>query len=174
MPKCSTKSDLKVQIRLATLSDIKGMMELDRGSPTASHWSLEQYEALFTKARSGFSERFSLVVEGQSQEDQSPNVDVPALCIFGYLAARRVENEWELENVVVAENVRRLGLGLRLMSELIEHARHGDATSIFLEVRESNHLARALYQKMGFQETGRRKGYYSNPLEDAIIYRRNA
>jgi ribosomal-protein-alanine N-acetyltransferase len=42
---------------------------------------------------------------------------------------------------------------------------------VFLEVRESNAAARALYANAGFEQTSRRKSYYANPLEDAILYR---
>jgi [ribosomal protein S18]-alanine N-acetyltransferase len=156
-----------VQIRKAAPSDIDAMMTLDRGSTTASHWSREKYDALFEEAGQA-PKRFSLVIEGQSKDE-------PALlpCILGYLVARRVDREWELENLVVADNVRRQGLGMRLTSELIEHARRRGANAIFLEVRESNGSARALYRKVGFEESGRRKGYYKNPDEDAIIYQKN-
>ena len=58
-----------------------------------------------------------------------------------------------------------------LLNELIAHARAKNGSGIFLEVRESNQSARGLYRKMGFEETGRRKGYYANPAEDAILGR---
>jgi ribosomal-protein-alanine N-acetyltransferase len=51
-------------------------------------------------------------------------------------------------------------------------ARETNSSSIFLEVRESNAAARTLYELASFEQTGRRKSYYTNPAEDAILYRR--
>jgi ribosomal-protein-alanine N-acetyltransferase len=58
-----------------------------------------------------------------------------------------------------------------LLSELLDIARGGGAKAIFLEVRESNQAARALYEKWAFLESGRRRRYYQEPDEDAILYR---
>jgi ribosomal-protein-alanine N-acetyltransferase len=68
--------------------------------------------------------------------------------------------------------MRRAGAATLVVSDLIEQARGAGGKSISLEVREANFAARALYEKSGFTEIGRRKSYYSHPLEDAIIYRR--
>ena len=89
---------------------------------------------------------------------------------LAFLVAQRVDEEWELENIVVAKNSRRQGLGTRLLNELIDHVRVDRGRSIFLEVRDSNRAARSLYCKLGFVKTGTRKSYYSNPREDAILY----
>jgi len=82
-----------------------------------------------------------------------------------------VDLEWEIENIVVAGPARRHGLGVRLVGELLRLARLRGTKAIFLEVRESNRAARALYEKCGFVVIGDRKGYYRNPDEAAIIYR---
>jgi len=149
-----------VYLRPAQTSDVPAMMALQRRNPAVALWSQSQYEALFvTAARPQGSERFAWVV------DDEPGAN----SILGYLVARRVDAEWELENIVVSKTARRRGVGTRLLDELITHARAGHATCIFLEVRESNQSARALYRKAGFQETGLRKGYYSTPAEDAIL-----
>jgi [ribosomal protein S18]-alanine N-acetyltransferase len=161
MPRCSRKSVLNVQIRRATAADIDSMMNLDRETTTASHWSHQQYEALFAANAQGASERLALVVEA-----------TPESGALAYLVAHRVDTEWELENIVVAEKMRRAGAATLLVSDLIEQARGAGGKSISLEVREANFAARALYEKSGFTEIGRRKSYYSHPLEDAIIYRR--
>jgi [ribosomal protein S18]-alanine N-acetyltransferase len=136
------------------------MMDLELQSPAAAHWSRQQYEGLFATAHGGQpSERLALVAE---DEGQTPKV-------LAFLVARRVEAEWELENIVVAQAARRRGGGSRLLEELVAHARKEKGTGIFLEVRESNQSARALYRKVGFKETSLRKSYYSSPPEDAII-----
>jgi ribosomal-protein-alanine N-acetyltransferase len=71
----------------------------------------------------------------------------------------------------VAHSARRKGLGTRLLDALLAAARETHSTSVFLEVRESNAAARSLYEKAGFNQTDRRKSYYTNPPEDAILYR---
>jgi [ribosomal protein S18]-alanine N-acetyltransferase len=137
------------------------MMELERQSPAAAHWSRQQYESLFVATGPRQSERLAWVVE---QERETPQ-------IFAFLVAQRVDAEWELENIAVTGTARRQGLGTRLLDELVAHARSKQGSGIFLEVRESNHGARALYWKAGFEEAGTRKSYYSNPAEDAILCR---
>jgi [ribosomal protein S18]-alanine N-acetyltransferase len=91
--------------------------------------------------------------------------------VLGFIVVGNVGAEWELENIAVAANARRRGLAARLMNEFMDVARGRGADNIFLEVRESNHAARALYNKWAFVETGRRKNYYSEPVEDAVVYR---
>jgi ribosomal-protein-alanine N-acetyltransferase len=137
------------------------MMALRRDSPAAAHWSREQYECLFVTASwQQPSERVSWIVE----EEEAPEV-------VAFLVAQRVDTEWELENIVVASTVRRQGVGTRLLGEFVAHARAERGSGIFLEVRKSNESARALYRKAGFEETGLRRSYYSNPAEDAILCR---
>ena len=91
--------------------------------------------------------------------------------ILGFLIAHRVDSDWELENIVVKEAARGQGIGSMLLRVLITSARSLGGKSICLEVRESNLSARALYQRAGFQKTGVRKSYYTEPPEEAILYR---
>ena len=137
------------------------MMDLEHQSPAAAHWSPNQYEALFSAASSQPSEALAWIAEAESEAPE----------ILAFLVARRLDAEWELENIVVAEKVRRQGAGMLLLRELIRHAQAQQGSAIFLEVRESNRSARALYRKAGFEEVGLRKSYYSNPAEDAIVLR---
>jgi ribosomal-protein-alanine acetyltransferase len=144
-------------------------MALAAQSANAAHWSREQYESLCSTGDSQLSERLILVVE-----DAIPQQDTPpatAHQIVAFLVAHRVVAEWELENIVVSQKLQRRGLGIRLLSKLIDHARAQHGSGIFLEVRDSNQSARALYRKFGFIETGMRKSYYSDTGEDAILYR---
>src|SRR5438128_1704079 len=76
----------------------------------------------------------------------------------------------ETENIAIARSARRGGLGTRLLGEFVDLARAEGAESVFLEVRESNRAARLLYEKWSFTERGRRKKYYQDPEEDAILY----
>jgi ribosomal-protein-alanine acetyltransferase len=146
------------------------MMNLGGQSPTAAHWLLQQYESAFTADSSGYSERFILVAEDGTEAQPEIGSGV-ASNLIAFLVARGVDKEWELENIVVAEKFRHRGLGSRLLTEFIAHARAENGSAIFLEVRASNQSARALYQRAGFEEAGLRKAYYDSPREDAILYR---
>src|SRR5580698_10371260 len=116
--------------------------------------------------RNDASERLVIVAEDPSSQGSGQNK------ITAFLVARCVASEWELENIVVASDHRRRGLGEQLLQFLFALARHARGEAIFLEVRESNAAARAFYEKLGFEQMGRRKGYYAELQEDAIIYRR--
>ena len=129
------------------------MMALEKHAVTAAHWSLRQYEEVFATRE---PPRVALVIERDG--------------IQGFLVARAVDKEWEIENMAVSGPARRHGLGTRLLGEFLDRARLGGAEMVFLEVRESNHAARALYEKWAFIQSGRRKGYYCGPEEDAITY----
>jgi ribosomal-protein-alanine acetyltransferase len=152
-----------VNIRPAIASDIAAILALDRACVTAAHWSEDEYFRAIAPRGEG-PERLVLVVE-------SPDVGVA-----GFLVARHVSPEWELENVVVASSVRRNGIGKMLLAALIAAALERNSEAVFLEVRESNEAARRLYEKLGFRQTGRRPGYYVHPSdvnasEHAILYR---
>ena len=146
-------------------------MDLERQSPSAGHWSRNQYEDLFA-APSGSqqSERLALLAEDDG-EAHPEGVSQAASVVLALLIAHRINAEWELENIVVAETARRQGVATRLLGEFVARARAEQGSAVFLEVRESNQSARALYRKAGFTEVGLRKSYYSNPPEDAILCR---
>jgi ribosomal-protein-alanine N-acetyltransferase len=131
------------------------MMTLEKTAPSAAHWSVQQYEGLFATAEPN---RVALVL-GDENELQA------------FAIARVVRDEWELENIVVDARARRRRLATRILDELLQIARARGAKAVFLEVRESNQAARALYEKWAFLESGRRRRYYQEPDEDAILYR---
>lgn len=143
-------------IRLAVPDDIAQMIALAGESESAAHWNAREYEALFAVDAPG---RVALVAFEES------NVSA------GFVIARCGEDEWEIENVVVDLKLRRKGIGRLLIQELIRQAQDRDATDVFLEVRESNVAARGLYATLGFKEAGRRRAYYQNPEEDALVLR---
>jgi ribosomal-protein-alanine N-acetyltransferase len=144
------------------------MMDLGRESPTAGQWSRRQYEGVFATGDRPGSERFALVAEADTKLPTEANA---ISSLHAFLVARRVDTEWELENIVVAERVRRQGLGRLMLKEFISHAWARKGSAIFLEVRESNQNARALYRSMGFEESGQRSDYYADPVENAVVYR---
>jgi ribosomal-protein-alanine N-acetyltransferase len=96
----------------------------------------------------------------------------PDQAVAGYVVAFSVGEDGELLNVAVEPKFRGKGLaGQMLDAVLIELGARG-VRSAFLEVRESNSAARALYESRGFVEIGRRSKYYRRPVEDALVLRR--
>lgn len=95
---------------------------------------------------------------------RAPGGEVVAYCACWLLA-----DELHINSLAVAEGWRRQGLARRLLAQVARHARAEGATSATLEVRESNHAARALYEGLGFHVEGVRRDYYQAPREDAII-----
>jgi ribosomal-protein-alanine acetyltransferase len=144
-----------MRIRPATSADIPALMAVEKHAVTAGHWSLEQYREAFSST--GPARVLLVIEEGAS--------------VQGFLIARAVEREWEVENTAIAGPARRRGFGTRLLGEFLNIARSQGGQAVFLEVRESNLAARKLYEKWEFAESGRRKGYYGAPDEDAITYR---
>ncbi len=142
-------------IRRATAADIPAMMSLEQNAPTAAHWTAEQYRSAFS---SEAQFRIVLVVEAEGG-------------VQGFIVGRGLEEEWEIENIAVAGPARRRGLGTRLLEGFLNLARSQGAQAVFLEARESNLAAQKLYEKWAFVEAGRRKLYYRDPEEDAIIFR---
>lgn len=157
-----------MKIRPALPADIPEILTLERQCVTAGHWTEAQYRRAFYP---GSPPRLALVVEAESPS--SPQADVESATILGFLIAQHLAPEWELENLVVAPNARRHGIGKRLLQALLDQARKTASSSVFLEARESNAPARALYEQAGFEQSGRRAFYYTNPSEDAILYRQS-
>lgn len=87
----------------------------------------------------------------------------------GYAGMNRVLDECYVDNVAVFPQYRRLGIALALMEYLIHDAKENRASFITLEVRASNAGAIALYEKLGFREAGRRRDFYRQPQEDALL-----
>jgi ribosomal-protein-alanine acetyltransferase len=142
-------------------------MSLERHSASAGHWTEKQYHAVFGSENPA---RLLLVAEAVRPAASHRKSHKPS-GILGFLIAQHLPPEWELENLVVAADSRRQGIGKRLLSTLLAAARKTSSTAVFLEVRDSNQAARTLYEKSGFEQTGRRHGYYASPSEDAILYR---
>jgi [ribosomal protein S18]-alanine N-acetyltransferase len=166
-------NSLRLNVRSATVADIPAMLDLERQCPAAAHWSRQQYEDLFL-THEDLPRRLVLVLESADGDGRGAayRLESPASSrVLGFLIASQIGPEWELENIVVAPASRRKGLATRLFTTLLARARETNSQRVFLEVRESNQPARALYVRLGFEESGRRKLYYANPQEDAILYR---
>lgn len=89
--------------------------------------------------------------------------------VFGYVGSQTVLDESDMMNVAVDPGFRRQGIARALIETLIAELAKMGSRCLRLEVRVSNESARALYERMGFQQLGLRKNYYHNPKEDALI-----
>ena len=89
--------------------------------------------------------------------------------VIGYAGCWILAGEAQITNVAILPAYRGQGVGTQLMAAVIAAAKERGASAMTLEVRPSNASALALYHHYGFQEAGRRKGYYSDNGEDAII-----
>jgi ribosomal-protein-alanine N-acetyltransferase len=89
--------------------------------------------------------------------------------VLGFILVRSVADEMEILNLAVDPDARRQRIGARLAAQEIEEARRFNVKRVYLEVRESNSGARAFYSSAGFIEQGRRKNYYSQAGEDALV-----
>lgn len=87
----------------------------------------------------------------------------------GYAGMNCIVDECYVDNVAVFPQFRRTGVARALMNYLIESAKKNRASFITLEVRVSNTGAIALYKALGFLEAGRRRDFYRQPKEDALI-----
>ena len=92
--------------------------------------------------------------------------------VIGYVGSQTVLGWSDMMNVAVHPDHRRKGVGEKLVTALEEALKAQESTCLTLEVRASNEPAKALYEKLGFIEVGRRKNYYRNPKEDALIMRK--
>lgn len=92
--------------------------------------------------------------------------------VIGYLGISAVADEGYITNIAVTENQRGRGVGTLLLDRCLTLARELTLAFVSLEVRVSNERAISLYEKMGFSNEGRRKNFYTNPTEDAIIMTR--
>jgi len=140
-------------IRTAEAADLAMIIGIEQRSPEAAHWPRATY-------LSAVADRTRLVLIA---EDEAR--------IEGFLVASKATQEWELENIAVAPERRRRGIGQALVTELISQARQAGAVEIRQEIRASNLAAQILGRSVGFQQDGRRPAYYSNPTEEALLFK---
>lgn len=114
-----------------------------------SPWTVEQ----IASSMASQDEAYYLAYDGQE--------------LVGFLAVQTVLDEMEILQIAVRADVQRLGIASQLMAAVKDW--EGD---IFLEVRESNLAAQALYARQHFTQIGKRKDYYRHPVEDAVIMKR--
>jgi len=132
-------------------ADAVAVTEISRGSPEASQWTEWGLKELL-----GWRGVLALVSESDRR-------------VTGFLIGRQVAGEAEILNLAVMVAKRRKGDGRALLMAAMDEFRARHVSRVFLEVRESNGTGMAFYEKHGFSKTGRRKGYYHDPDEAAIV-----
>ena len=139
-----------ISIRKATEGDLPWILELEQEafSPPWTHGTLlsEVYKE---------DSYFAIAVENEKK--------------LGFIIMRSMVDCGELLQIAVGTSVRRRGVADFLMSVMLDNARESTIPSIFLEVRKSNAAAINLYKKHGYTLIRRRKNYYTNPIEDALV-----
>jgi ribosomal-protein-alanine acetyltransferase len=144
--------DAPYRIRSALPADAAGLVTIERQA-FSDPWS----EASFREALDS-PWTFGLIAEGARR-------------VAGYLIAREVAGTGEVLNLAVAPEFRRRGIGGALLEAGLAALRRRKVDEVFLEVRESNISAQALYIGYGFRPVGQRAAYYRNPKEDALVLR---
>jgi [ribosomal protein S18]-alanine N-acetyltransferase len=145
-----------LRLRRMVAEDVDALIVIERQTDFAPHWSTADYLALFESEKESSFKRNAIIAE--------LDFDIVGFAIF-----RLVQDEAELESIVVAADWRGMGLGRLLLAELAHEAKALGASRLELEVRESNAAAIRLYWGAGFQEVSRRRGYYGDPEEDAVL-----
>jgi len=139
-----------IEIRRLQLRDLSAIEEIERASyPTP--WSRSMFAGELAKPSS--------ICLGACSDDR----------LIGYLIVSRYVDAWHVMNVAVAPGFRRHGIASRLLSTLFELTGDDHRRGYTLEVRVSNAGAIALYERMGFESRGIRRGYYTDNREDALI-----
>jgi len=149
-----------LQVRAMTIFDIDALMSLERQTESAPHWSREDYLACLREGGNSAVRRIGLVADFHR-------------VFAGFTILRCLTlaggTEFELESIMVSEELRGRGIGGNLLDSAIALAKRHGSQHLDLEVRESNGGAARLYTRFGFRETGRRRGYYHRPEEDAVL-----
>ncbi len=157
-------------IRRAAEDDVTEIVLLERETATAPHWAVADYAAMLRRSGSGNGSG-----SGSGGLKRVLFVAAEGRNVCGFAVGKVVrigrEMEGELESVVVHAGMRRQGVGSSLCRAVIEWAREQGAGKILLEVRAGSAGAVRLYGGLGFVATGRRPGYYHNPVEDAVLMR---
>jgi [ribosomal protein S18]-alanine N-acetyltransferase len=144
----------QLQIRRLTYADLPQVLAIERRAfPTP--WSLAMFVLELSKP--------SGICLAATLEER----------LVGYLICSRYDMVWHLMNVAVDDRLRRQGIASALMERLFELA-DGPSEQYTLEVRTSNGPAIKLYERFGFRGAGRRRGYYHDNREDALIMWRTA
>lgn len=137
--------------RLMKEQDIDQVLIIERES-FATPWSREAFENEIGK------NQFAIYVVLEDEDE-----------VIGYCGSWIVIDEAHITNVAILPKYRGKKLGEALMKKMIDVAEEMGAKTMTLEVRVTNHVAQSLYRKLGFQDGGIRKQYYTDNQEDALV-----
>ncbi len=140
------------QVRALEPRDLPQVVSIQQACPEAAQWSAADYEPAAGRGV------YCLIADQQGR-------------IGGFLAGRVAHDQFEILNLAVREECRRAGIATQLLNQALGYAA-AKARQAFLEVRPSNRAARQFYARHGFVQAGRRRAYYANPVEDALILAR--
>lgn len=143
-------SDEELSIKPFKANDLDAIMEIENRSFTMP-WSRNSYEELWPQ------EAIQIWVGWLGRE------------LAGYYLMQSVEQEQELHTFAVKPELRRRGIGRRLLTHMLDRARGLGVRNIYLQVRPSNAAAKALYASLGFVAIGIRRNYYRDDSEDALV-----
>jgi ribosomal-protein-alanine N-acetyltransferase len=141
---------LQFSIRTAVPDDVPAIALIERAA-FPDPWSATAFSQMLREEQS----RIAVAVRGAE--------------VVGYTVALFVADEAELANIAVRASDRGLGIGAALLDDALSEGWRRGALNFYLEVRAMNDSAQALYRKAGFREVGRRRRYYSRPVDDAIM-----
>lgn len=150
-------SRVRYAVEAMTEHDLLEVVEIEE-TTGLSLWGWDAYRAELERA-----EAVMLVARYAAREAYTPH----AVC--GFVAARLNADELHVNNIGVRPGVRRSGVGSALLGAALEAGFRRGARTAVLEVRAANGPAQALYRRFGFAVTGRRRNYYRNPTDDALV-----
>jgi ribosomal-protein-alanine N-acetyltransferase len=142
-------------------ADIDQVVEIEQSLTGAPHWSRSAYMTAVDPH--AVPRRIALVAEAPGGDEPRQSV------LAGFAVASLLPPQAELETIAVAAQFQRRGLAGQLFSVLVDELRAVRITDLTLEVRASNQPALGLYGRAGFLEIARRRRYYHDPVEDAVL-----
>ncbi|HET9011903.1 MAG TPA: ribosomal protein S18-alanine N-acetyltransferase [Gemmatimonadaceae bacterium] len=155
-------------IRRCVPTDLERVASIERAS-FSDPWSFETFSAALALRHL----RFLVAEEGGRGRGAQGLAGGGMPPLVGYVVALVMADEGEIADVAVAPAARRRGVARVLMERMTAELMEEGVRALYLEVRESNVAARALYESLGFAQVGRRRGYYQHPSEDALLLRRD-
>ena len=155
--RASAEARRDFRIDLTTQHDLLEVVEIEE-SCRLSIWGWEAYHAELSKP-----EAIMLVARRAVRDWQTGQ------SLYGFVAGRVAADELHINNIGVRETARARGVGTSLLRAALATARRLGAERALLEVRAGNLAAQALYRRCGFEVAGRRRNYYRDPVEDALV-----
>lgn len=155
-------------IRPAIGTDLPAIGAIERAS-FSDPWTVDSFASAMSLAHV----HFLVAEEGRDLPGRPTARRAGVLPVLGYVVALLAADEGEIADIAVDVAARRRGIGRALLDRVMADAARGGVRALYLEVRESNSAALALYHGAGFRQMGRRPGYYRQPAEDALVLRRD-